>query len=200
MKKEFYIMRHGQILFNQRNIIQGWSDSPLTQLGIAQAKSASLALGSVEFTDLYCSTSERCSDTLEIVVKDRDYQRLKGLREMNFGIFEGESEDLNPDSKTKEEFFVQYGGESRTMVQKRLVKTCLEIMNQAGHQKVLAVSHAGACLHFMRAWENDDVVQKELKKGFSNCRIFKYEFNEQQQSFKLLEVIRPKVRKEDECD
>ena len=33
-------MRHGQTLFNLRKKIQGWCDSPLTELGIAQAQIA----------------------------------------------------------------------------------------------------------------------------------------------------------------
>ena len=33
-------MRHGQTLFNLQHKIQGWCDSPLTELGIKQAKVA----------------------------------------------------------------------------------------------------------------------------------------------------------------
>ena len=33
MKKDLYLMRHGQTLFNVRRKIQGWCDSPLTELG-----------------------------------------------------------------------------------------------------------------------------------------------------------------------
>ena len=40
MKKTLYLMRHGQTIFNQLHNIQGWCDSPLTPLGIAQAKHA----------------------------------------------------------------------------------------------------------------------------------------------------------------
>ena len=40
MKKDLYLMRHGQTLFNVRRKIQGWCDSPLTELGIQQAQSA----------------------------------------------------------------------------------------------------------------------------------------------------------------
>ena len=37
MKKTFYLMRHGQTLFNVRKKIQGWCDAPLTDLGVRQA-------------------------------------------------------------------------------------------------------------------------------------------------------------------
>ena len=40
MKKTFYLMRHGQTLFNVRRKIQGACDSPLTNLGIEQAQIA----------------------------------------------------------------------------------------------------------------------------------------------------------------
>lgn len=40
MKKDLYLMRHGQTLFNVRRKIQGWCDSPLTDLGKQQALKA----------------------------------------------------------------------------------------------------------------------------------------------------------------
>ena len=40
MVKTFYVMRHGQTRFNLQGRIQGACDSPLTELGIEQAKSA----------------------------------------------------------------------------------------------------------------------------------------------------------------
>ena len=38
--KILYLMRHGQTLFNQLHKIQGFCDSPLTDLGIDQALQA----------------------------------------------------------------------------------------------------------------------------------------------------------------
>lgn len=38
MSKTLYLMRHGQTMFNLRGKVQGASDSPLTSLGISQAK------------------------------------------------------------------------------------------------------------------------------------------------------------------
>ena len=36
--KTLYMMRHGQTLFNQKRLMQGWCDSPLTELGKRQAR------------------------------------------------------------------------------------------------------------------------------------------------------------------
>jgi len=88
-------MRHGQTLFNVRRKIQGACDSPLTELGRKQAKVAGEYFKNIPLDHAYCSTSERSSDTLEIILNNRlPYTRLKGLKEMNYGSFEGESEDL----------------------------------------------------------------------------------------------------------
>lgn len=176
MKKTFYMMRHGQTLFNQRKKIQGWCDSPLTLLGIQQAEAAAKMLQGITFDHLYSSTSERCCDTLEIVTQHRmPYVRLKELKEMNFGTYEGESEDLNPDRQTFETFFMQFGGESRDQCRERVVAACKELMDKEDHQCVLAVSHAGACLRFLEHCYDPS----QLPNGsFANCAIFKYSYED----------------------
>ena len=61
--KHLYLMRHGQTLFNVYRRIQGWCDSPLTELGIHQAKLAREKLKYIPFDHYYSSTSERACDT-----------------------------------------------------------------------------------------------------------------------------------------
>lgn len=141
MKKTLYLMRHGQTLFNQRKKIQGFCDAPLTDLGIKQAKIAGSYFkeNNITFDQAYSSTSERACDTLELIT-DKSYQRLKGLKEWNFGTFEGESEDLNPPLPYGD-FFAEYGGEREVDFRDRLVTTMERIMSQDNHDTVLAVSH-----------------------------------------------------------
>ena len=69
MKKTLYLVRHGQTVFNVRRKIQGWCDSPLTELGRAQAGVAAEYFRSrgITFDHAYSSTSERACDTLEIL-------------------------------------------------------------------------------------------------------------------------------------
>ena len=77
-------MRHGETEFNVRKKIQGWCDSPLTEIGIQQAKIAGTYFSNnqIEIDHAYSSTSERASDTLEIVTDNQmPYHRLKGLKE-----------------------------------------------------------------------------------------------------------------------
>ena len=81
--KEFYLMRHGQTRFNVQHRLQGVCDAPLTEVGIEQAKKAGQYLAKQEpiFDHVFTSTSERASDTLEIVTGRTDYERLKGFRD-----------------------------------------------------------------------------------------------------------------------
>ncbi len=191
----FYLMRHGQTLFNLRRKIQGVSDSPLTELGIKQAEAAREYFDDIEFDYLYASTSERASDTLEIATRNRmPYTRLKSIKEMNFGIYEGESEDLNPKWKDGYDMvFPRVGGESREDVKNRMREACIGIMEQDNHNTVLAVSHAGACLHFLRNWADQETIDHIFATGgFANCTILKFAYDDKK--FEFLEIIRPQVQ------
>ncbi len=189
MKKTLYLMRHGQTLFNLRKKIQGSCDSPLTELGKKQAEIAGKYFkeNGISFDHAYSSTQERAVDTLEIVTDFKmPYTRLKGLKEWNFGMFEGESEDLNPKHKPGERsygsFFKDFGGESHTEVLERMDGTLTEIMEKEDHETVLAVSHGGACYTFFLKWAPDVPFA-----GIANCTIFKYEY--ERGRFKLIEII-----------
>ena len=185
MKKILYLMRHGQTLFNVRRKVQGWCDSPLTELGIAQAKVAGEYFkdNGIVFDHAYASSLERACDTLEYVT-NIPYTRVKGLKEWNFGVFEGESEDLNPPLPYGD-FFVKYGGEDEMDLRKRVADALFEIMKKDDHNTVLAVSHGASCRGFMRYWAHTSDVDQKEKLG--NCCIFKYEFENDE--FKLIEII-----------
>ena len=191
--KHLYLMRHGETLFNKRRKIQGWCDSPLTELGIEQAKAAREYLKDIPFDHYYSSTSERCCDTLEIVTNYQvPYQRLKGLKERYFGEFEGESEDLNPKFDSNfgyDELFPHYGGEYFKETQTRVVHTIKEFMNKEDHQNVLAVSHSGACFSFLHSVTDPSIVRDY--GGFTNCCILHFTYDNDKFEFK--DVMRPQI-------
>ena len=194
MKKKLYLMRHGETLFNQLKKVQGACDSPLTENGIQQAlraKSYFKETG-IHFDHLYASTQERACDTLELVTDSKNYQRLKELKEMNFGSFEGEQQFLQPEGKAYfESFYLQFGGESTLDVQKRVTQALYHIMSQEDHQKVLAVSHNGACVSFLQSvWSGDEHV---LVRPFPNCTIFDLTYENDR--FQLDDIIDPVTNK-----
>ena len=69
-----------------------------------------------------------------------------------------------------------------------MTETLTEIMEKGDHYSVLAVSHGGACLNFLKGVQD---LSEELKKGFTNCCIFIYDYEDGK--FSLVKVERPEV-------
>lgn len=191
--KDLYLMRHGQTFFNQEGLVQGVCDSPLTDLGIEQAKQARAFFekNGIEFWGIYSSTQERASDTLEIVTGRTDYTRLKGVKEWNFGLFEAQPERLQPKFRTGavsfEDLYVPYGGEDVTQVGERMLTTLTEVMKKtpAVENPTLVVSHGGA----MWAFYLKVGYLPDTNIYFSNCAICHYQYENDQ--FLLRQVIDP---------
>lgn len=178
MGKKLYLVRHGETQFNAEHRVQGWCDSPLTERGREQARTVGRYFREkgIAFDHAYCSTSERASDTLELMV-DMPYTRLRGLKEMNFGKLEGLPDRLC--AKTPEEcvtYYLPFGGDSSDWVRDRMLDTLTQIMGQEGHDCVLAVSHGGANYNFLRAVYPD--AKGELARGWGNCLILVFDFED----------------------
>ena len=190
MMKKLYLMRHGETLFNQLGKIQGACDSPLTEIEIKQAEVAKewFKTQTITLDAYYSSTQERASDTLEIVIGDKKYERMKQLKEWNFGIFEGERDYLNPKRPAGEtsygDAFVPYGGESSKSVQERMNNGLTEIMEKENNHNVLVVSHGGSMYLFIQKWVP---YEKVSKIRFTNCCIL--EFGYENNSFVFLQAI-----------
>lgn len=192
MTKTLYLMRHGQTLFNVQERIQGWCDSPLTKEGEEQAKMARAFFDGegIQFDRLYSSTSERASDTLELASGRTDYQRLKGLKEWNFGRMEGQQEYLHPnrrpDQQSHEDFYLLYDGDGEEEIQSRISQAISGIFQEMKEgQTALAVSHAGALMQFFLTLR----LEKYPELHFSNCCIFQYELTDSDLS--LVRIIDP---------
>ena len=93
MAVELYLVRHGQTYLNKYHRIQGWSDSPLTDKGIADAKRAGQRLAQVTFAAAYASDTTRAQNTAKrILAANAQPVTLTtepAFREENFGYFEG---------------------------------------------------------------------------------------------------------------
>lgn len=91
-----YIVRHGQTLFNQLMRVQGWSDSPLTEKGMAQAQELGAALSGTRFDVAYSSDLKRALDTTELILQHSGNEIVirstPHLREAYYGGFEGGEE------------------------------------------------------------------------------------------------------------
>ncbi len=186
MKQTLYVMRHGETLFNKVKKIQGWCDSPLTKQGMQQAKCAGRYFkeNGIVFTHAYCSSAERTADTLELVC-DLPYQRLKGIKEKGFGLYEGIEEYIFP-RNAGDDYLVAFGGESFTMLKERVIPTLHGIMEHQDHTCVLAVSHGGVCKMLLRCYAKSEEMRTQF---VSNCMILRFAYENHE--LKLEAVIDP---------
>lgn len=71
--------------------MQGWNDSPLTDLGIKQAEWLRDRIQDEKIDAIYSSPSNRAFKTAEIVRGGREIEIIKheGLREIGLGVWEG---------------------------------------------------------------------------------------------------------------
>ncbi len=185
--KTIYLMRHGQTLFNVMAVNQGQCDSPLTELGIQQAKNAGAWFQNhgITFDTVYCSTAERACDTAELVSGGIPCQRLKGLKEIFLGTKEASSYSENP-SYPYGDFFVQYGGESLEEVTKRVYGTMKDIAEADNGDTILVVSHGMAIKRFLEAIS---YIKGEYKGILGNCGIVRLHYEDG--NFTVEQVVNP---------
>lgn len=184
-----YLMRHGQTRFNLQGRIQGACDSPLTEEGKEQARAAGRYFQeqAISFDKIYSSTQERACDTAELVSGRTDCIRLKGLKEQDFGAFEGQQEYLNPPLQGDigyGDYFVTFGGESYQDVRQRMVETIGGIMEEAENQSVLVVSHGAAIAQFFR-----QVLTDYPQVRMRNCAILTFDYEDGK--YDLVSVVDP---------
>lgn len=88
-----YIARHGETAWNVEHRLQGWTDVSLDETGRKQAAALADLLTGVPLDAIYSSTLSRSRDTAQIVAgKTMAVKSLEGLRERNYGHFQGGSD------------------------------------------------------------------------------------------------------------
>lgn len=87
---KIWLTRHGQTKYNKDERMQGLTDEPLNDIGIAQAEKIKEALAGVHFDAVYASPLDRAVTTASIIsgiAKDGVY-RDKRIIEVDFGKYE----------------------------------------------------------------------------------------------------------------
>ena len=157
-----YLVRHGETEWNVKNIIQGQSNSVLTEKGIQQARKTGDELKDINFDLIFASDSTRAYRTAEIIKLDRELviETSHLLRERNFGEFEGKSGDdfyktfkekINKTiaDDTGWDLNIADGVETDEMVATRFITKLREISLAYPNKTVLIVSHGGPIRMFL---------------------------------------------------
>ncbi len=98
-----YIIRHGETDLNRRRVLQGRSDHPLNETGLAQARAAAESLEEISFQQVYTSPLLRARQTAQIIAPGVRPVVDRRLIEMDYGPYEGM--DLHAPAPEVIEFF-----------------------------------------------------------------------------------------------
>ena len=85
-----YLIRHGESVGNQKHLMFGHSDHPLTENGISEAEDVCKKICGLPIVHCYSSTLKRASHTAEICFCKRDVPitYTDALREQSMGLWE----------------------------------------------------------------------------------------------------------------
>ncbi len=161
---DLFLVRHGQTEWNREHRLQGQMDSPLTELGCAQAVAVGRRLAERPIARLVASDLGRTRRTAELVagelgVSPAGIEFDAGWRERHLGRFQGRfvaelsDEDFleYQQCRTGDPAFVPHGGESRRQLQERGVAAMRRAAASVGEGKaVLVVAHGGVMSSVLR--------------------------------------------------
>ena len=187
---EIYFVRHGQTIWNVEKRFQGLSDSPLTELGITQAKLLGEKLKNIKFDKFYSTSLKRAYDTANYIKGNRkqkveifdDFVEIS-MVDME-GIKQEDFKKLYPE-QVKNFFFNQleydpssFGGESFLEVRERVIRGLNKFIElNKNYERVLVVSHGATLktlLHYISGKDISTLSDEAIPKNTSYT-IVKYE-------------------------
>ena len=112
-KTRFTFVRHGESEANKRNIIQGHSDSPLSEAGREHARAAGQWLADRQIDLVFTSPLSRSLETANIIAREIAASApaiLEELIELNTGAYSGRSlrDSSKEDPEAFKSFLLQY--------------------------------------------------------------------------------------------
>ncbi|GAA3617845.1 histidine phosphatase family protein [Secundilactobacillus similis] len=153
MTTTIYFIRHGQTIWNQEHRMQGFQNSPLTELGQFQARQLSHRLATFPTIDrIVASPSPRAQQTAHLVNLDLGLPITTdaAFQELNMGNWEGrtytEIEAASPQEwanfwQAPEQFQASNGGETFADLATRALAGFNALVQQSPNQTIAVVSH-----------------------------------------------------------
>ena len=146
------VTRHGETDWNVAQILQGWIDVPLNELGRRQAYELADALADSGFSRIVSSPLRRASETAEIIA---DAWRLppptlhEGLKERYFGLIQGKPKSelsishpgLHQEITRRNPACHFDEGESLDHFADRVLESLVDIARQNPTARILVITH-----------------------------------------------------------
>jgi probable phosphoglycerate mutase len=183
------VTRHGQTDWNLENRIQGWSDNPINENGVSQARILRDKLKDTKIDICYCSSLLRAAETAQIVLgyKDDGEKKCpirydKRLRERGFGSLEGKVTStvesfIFRDSWSLDLNAGKYGIEPIREIYRRVYdfyhSSILPLKEEFGDDAtVLIVTHGGASRVLNYVILGGDIVPEKSSEAYVKAQSF----------------------------
>jgi broad specificity phosphatase PhoE len=158
------LVRHAQSVWNAAGRWQGWSDAPLSDVGVAQAERAGRALAEHGFApaSVACSDLARARQTAELLARRCAYRGTltldPALREQGLGDWEGLTNDQisarwpgSLEARNAGIGAVIPQGEPEDAFSTRVLEALQRISSRSRYGEVLVVTHGGVVMVLERA-------------------------------------------------
>jgi broad specificity phosphatase PhoE len=161
------LARHGETDWNVEGRVQGHTDRPLNDTGVAQARALADELAHEQVDAVYSSDLDRALDTARAVAEPRGIPvvPVPELREKDFGTWEGLL-----DEEILERFPQAHNGpwgdaETPDELEERVLAALREIAERHPGERVLVVSHGGPLRAVLRHCSDEAVTR------IKNCHV-----------------------------
>jgi 2,3-bisphosphoglycerate-dependent phosphoglycerate mutase len=145
------VVRHGETAWNREKRMQGTTNTPLSEVGRAQAQALGRRLARHRFAALYSSDLSRARDTALAIAEHTNHEIVADprLQERRFGIFEGlttvEIQSRHPAEHarfvSRDPDYEVPGGESARGFTQRCLGCLAEIADRHADQEVVVITH-----------------------------------------------------------
>jgi len=177
---KIYLTRHGQTDYNKKRMMQGRSDIPLNEVGIAQATERRKQLGDIKFDAVYSSPLIRAVKTASIIGNVSEDQIITDERiiEADFGKYElmgyfATGPRMIAYWSMPEIFPAPKGVETIKQMRERTA-SFIEDLEKKDYENVLVACHGGI-IRPIRGYlegKKSGIIWRPRPK---NCEIFVYE-------------------------
>ena len=194
IRKEILLLRHGMTEANEKHLYCGRLDWPLSPAGKVALRRKAAAADHIygEWDAYYTSGMKRTDETLQILFGEEAEKARKvcpGLREMDFGVFEGKSyEELKEDPAYQEwisgdnEKNICPGGVSGLQMQADVLEAFDRILREEPADRIAVVTHGGPIAAIMQAlFPEEDRSRYEWQSSYGEGYMLRISLQSKQE-------------------